>query len=209
MTRPVLRELIPRTIVALSFATALVALALAFDLANRGAGLEDSHGPAHGTGSATHAPVTSEAGFLAAMIPHHQEAVDVAREVRDLGQRPEVRALAAEIVATQAEEVAQLRAWLAAWHPDEPPAPYVPMMRRLEGLTPPAVDVVFVFDMISHHEVAVAMAEEALALRPAPRAEVAELARAIARVQGEEIARLQAWIDAWWPEGAAGTHPDH
>lgn len=205
-----LRELIPRTVVAISIAMALVGLSLAFDLPNRGAGLAGGgHGAGHGGGAVAHAPVTSEAGFLAAMVPHHQEAVDVAREVLVLGQRPEVRALAATIVATQAREIEQLRAWLAAWHPDEPPAAYEPMMRNLEGLTPPAVDVVFVFDMIRHHEMALAMAEEALALRPAVRPEVAEMAREVRRAQGEEIAQLQAWIDAWWPAGATGGHAGH
>ena len=200
------RDLIGRTIAMVSLATALVAVAIALDLPRTGG--DAGHG-AHGVAGTAHAPIASEAAFLAAMVPHHQEAVDVALEVVTSGERPEVRALAAEIVATQAQEIAQLRAWLDAWYPDEPAAAYEPMMRNLEGLTPPAVDVVFVLDMIHHHEMALAMAEEVLGLRPPPRPEVVELAREIVRVQGEEIEVLQAWIDAWWPAGALRNHEEH
>ncbi len=201
-----LRDLIGRTIVMVSLATALVAVAIALDLPRTGG--DAAHG-AHGAAAAVHAPITSEAAFLAAMIPHHQEAVDVAREVIAKGERTEVRALAAEIVATQAQEIAQLRAWLDAWYPDEPAAAYEPMMRNLDGLTPPAVDVVFVLDMIHHHKMAVTMAQEALDLRPTPRPEVADLARAIVRVQGEEIEVLEGWIEAWWPAGTIRNHEEH
>jgi len=202
----VLRDLIGRTIAMVAIATALVAVAIALDLPRTGG--DAGHG-AHGLAGAAHAPITSEAAFLAAMVPHHQEAVDVALEVVTSGERPEVRALAAEIVATQSQEIAQLRAWLDAWYPDEPPAPYEPMMRNLDGLTPPAVDVVFVLDMIHHHEMAVAMAQAALALRPPPRPEVADLAREIVRVQGDEIELLEGWIEAWWPAGADRSHEGH
>jgi copper ion binding protein len=203
----VFRDLIGRTVVMLSLATALVALSIAVDLPRTGASAAVGHGAAgHGAGAALHAPVTSEAGFIAGMIPHHQEAVDVAREVIERGERAEVRALARDIVAAQADEIAQLEAWLATWHPDAPAADYEPMMRRLEGLTPPAVDVVFVFDMILHHEMAIEMAREALALEPPPRAEVAALARDIIDAQGAEIAQLRGWVDAWWPADGGATH---
>jgi uncharacterized protein (DUF305 family) len=140
------------------------------------------------------------------MIPHHQEAVDVARVVLERGERAEVRALARDIVATQEDEIAALRGWLAAWYPGAPPAPYDPMMRALTGLMPSEVDLVFVTDMIRHHEMAVAMAEEALALDPAPRPEVAALAREVARVQAEEITTLRGWLEDWGaPVPAAET----
>ncbi|MBW6456260.1 MAG: DUF305 domain-containing protein [Trueperaceae bacterium] len=203
-------DLIGRTVLLLSLATALVAVSVAVDLPRAGATAAVEHGAAgHGAGAALHAPVTSEAEFIAGMIPHHQEAVDTAREVAERGERPEVRALARDIVAAQADEVAKLEAWLAAWYPEAPPADYAPMMRRLEGLTPPAVDVVFVFDMIMHHEMAIAMAREALALEPPPRAEVAALARDVIAEQGEEIALLRGWVDAWWPDGAAAHDAGH
>lgn len=194
----VFRDLIGRTVLLLSLATALVAVSIAVDLPRTGASAAVGHGDAgHGAGATPHAPVTSEAGFMAGMIPHHQEAVDVAREVAERGERPEVRSLARDIVAAQADEIATLRTWLAAWYPEAPAAPTAPMMRALTGLAPSEVDLVFVGDMIRHHEVAVAMAEEALALDPAPRPEVADLAREIVRVQTEGIATLRGWLEDW------------
>lgn len=194
----VFRDLIGRTVLLLSLATALVALSIAVDLPRTGAAAAVGHGDGgHGAGAAPHAPITSEADFLAGMIPHHQEAVDAAREAAERGGRPEVRALARDIATTQADEIATLRAWLAAWHPDAPPAPTAPMMRALTGLAPSEIDVVFVSDMVRHHEMAVAMAEEALALDPAPRPEIAGLAREIVRVQAEEIATLRGWLEDW------------
>jgi len=188
-------DLIGRTVLLLSLATALVAVSIAVDLPRTGTAAGIDHG--HGAGAARHAPVTGEADFLAGMIPHHQEAVDVAREVAERGGRPEVRALARGIVTGQADEIATLRAWLAAWHPDAPPAPHAPMMRALTGLAPSEVDVVFVSDLVRHHEMAALMADEALALDPAPRPEVADLAREIVRVRREEIETLRGWLEAW------------
>ena len=204
-------DLIGRTVVMLSLATALVALSIALDLPRTGASAAVGHGgPAgHGSGAALHAPVTSEADFIAGMIPHHQEAVDVAREVLELGQRGEVRELAAAIVATQQDEIDQLTAWLAAWYPAAPAASYTPMMRALTGLTPDEVDLVFVSDMIQHHEMAIAMAEATLALDPAPRPEVAALARDVVRVQAEEIATLRGWLAAWGAPAPASPTGGH
>ncbi|MGA0932586.1 MAG: DUF305 domain-containing protein [Candidatus Nanopelagicales bacterium] len=49
--------------------------------------------------------------FAEFMIEHHEGAIDMAEDVVD-SKDPRVAALAAEIIATQAEEIAQLRAFL-------------------------------------------------------------------------------------------------
>lgn len=199
----VLRDLFGRTVALLSLATALVAFSIAIDLPRTGASPDGAHpgevphGGAASADATAHGAVDSEAAFIAGMIPHHQEAVDVAREVLERGERAEVRAFAAAIVATQQDEIDQLAAWLTAWHPLAPAATYAPMMRALVGLTPAEVDLVFVADMIRHHEMAIEMAERVLAADPAPRPEVAVLAHEVVRVQTEEIAALSGWLAAW------------
>jgi uncharacterized protein (DUF305 family) len=201
------RELLPRTVVLLSIATAVVALSIALELPQRGG--EAAH-PATGPHAAgpTAPAVSSEAAFIAAMVAHHQEAVDVAREVAERAERDEVRALAAAIVVDQGAEIDRLRSWWAAWYPDQPPVVHVPMMRRLEGLTPAEVDLVFVADTIHHHEMAIVMAEDLLALGEA-RPEVEALAREVVRTQGEEIATLRGWLDAWSAPQPAPHAPGH
>ena len=51
--------------------------------------------------------------FAAAMIPHHQGAIEMARIQLRHGTDPEMRRLAEEIIRTQEAEIAELRAFLA------------------------------------------------------------------------------------------------
>lgn len=62
-------------------------------------------------------------------------------------------------------------------------------------------DLRFIDGMILHHQGAITMAEAAL--QNSQRAEVKELAQNIIRAQEGEIARMQAWRQAWYPEAAA------
>ncbi|MFN2322870.1 MAG: DUF305 domain-containing protein [Trueperaceae bacterium] len=197
---PILHDLIGRSLLAAAVATALVATSIAIDLPGRGPSAVVDE-------MAAHVQVNSESDFVIGMIPHHQEAVGVARVVLERGERTEVRALAAEVIAEQAAEIAELEAWRAAWYPTATAPAYVPMMQPLDGLDADAVDRTFASDMIHHHAMAIGMAEAVLAL-DGVRPEVVDLARDVIRVQTEEIATLRGWIASWGtaPHPTAGDH---
>lgn len=54
----------------------------------------------------------AEIAFIRAMIPHHEDAVQRAREVILRGATGKVLALARGIIKAQTAEIAEMRAWL-------------------------------------------------------------------------------------------------
>jgi uncharacterized protein (DUF305 family) len=133
--------------------------------------------------------VKSEQEFLLGMIPHHQEAVDTAKEVIARGgSTPEIKKLAEAIVVAQEVEITMMKDWYQAWYKEayvEKTGAYKPMMRELSGLSGAALDKVFLEDMIMHHEGALMMA---MSVKPyIKNKEITELTKAIAETQSAEI----------------------
>lgn len=58
-----------------------------------------------------------DAAFLDSMIEHHQSAIAAAELVQDQAGRPEVRQVAADIIAAQQREIDQMEAWRTEWYP--------------------------------------------------------------------------------------------
>jgi len=56
--------------------------------------------------------------FAQMMIPHHQGAIDMARNEIARGKNPEMMKLARDVVAAQDKEIAQMKAWLIS-HPEK------------------------------------------------------------------------------------------
>ena len=53
--------------------------------------------------------------FLAAMIPHHESAVLMAKDLALKSKRPEMQKLAKEIIASQQAEIDQMNQWRKLW----------------------------------------------------------------------------------------------
>ena len=168
-----------------------------------GEGLASSHdnGTMH-LGEARHDGghmVQSEFDFLVEMIPHHQEAVDSAREIRAVTQRQELREFAEEVIEVQQREIREMEEWIDKWYPEKMAhARYEPMMRDIQGLPVEDAERLFLEDMIAHHEMAVEKAEQVLSEDLAEHPEVARMAREIIETQGQEIELMQKWIDEWF-----------
>lgn len=133
--------------------------------------------------------VKSEREFLEGMLPHHQEAVDTAKEIIARGgSTPEIKKLAGDIVVAQEKEIAMMKGWYKSWYGKAyvaNPGAYEPMMRDLSKLSGASLDKVFLEDMVMHHMGAVMMAES---VKPyIEHKEITDLSKAIVETQTEEI----------------------
>jgi uncharacterized protein (DUF305 family) len=54
--------------------------------------------------------------FLNAMIPHHEGALVMAKDVMSKSQRPEMKQLAEEILTSQQKEIEQMQQWRQGWY---------------------------------------------------------------------------------------------
>lgn len=137
--------------------------------------------------------IDDEAGYLAAMVPHHEEAIRAATELAR-SERPEMRELGEAVVRTQTAEVEQMRRWLDTWYPDQPAVDYEPMMRDLSELSGDALDEAFLRDMIGHHMMAVMMSQQLVRRDLAEHAQVEPFAAEIRDVQRAEIQQMRKWL---------------
>lgn len=145
----------------------------------------------------------ADAMFVTMMIPHHQQAVEMADLVlgKD-GLDARVADLARRIMAAQQPEIDRMRGWLAAWgghragggRRDGPRHGHDVRVRPGLLREAPAAEAgrLFLQQMIAHHEGAVAMAEEALAGAQTP--EVRALAQQVIDDQTAEIAEMKGML---------------
>ena len=54
--------------------------------------------------------------FLNAMIPHHEGALVMAQDALKKSKRPEIKKLSQEILASQKQEIEQMKQWRQAWY---------------------------------------------------------------------------------------------
>jgi uncharacterized protein (DUF305 family) len=139
--------------------------------------------------------VSSEREFITSMIPHHQEAVDTAKEVIARGgTTPEIKTLVENIVVTQEQEIAQMKQWHQEWYGEAytDTGTYMPMMQDLSQLSGAALDRAFLEDMIPHHMGAIMMAHS---VEPyITHSEIETLTQAIISTQSDEIRLMRQML---------------
>lgn len=156
------------------------------------------------TGGTTPAATFNDADVMFAqmMIPHHQQAVEMAELAETRAADPEVKDLAAKIKAAQDPEIQAMQGWLKSWGK---PAPTGGMahampgimseedMKKLEAAKGKEFDKLFAQLMIAHHNGAIEMARTELQDGANPEAK--ELAKAIETAQQAEVAQMQKLLD--------------
>ena len=151
--------------------------------------------------------------FITMMIPHHDGAIAMADLALTRANRPEIKALAKRIKASQTAENIQMRTWYRQWYGQDVPV-WKPgagwgwqggmgMMHGGTNLTALSTakdfDRAFLEQMIPHHQMGVMMASMAQTNTQHP--ELRELQQAMVRVQSEEIAQMQQWYRQWYQRG--------
>jgi uncharacterized protein (DUF305 family) len=142
--------------------------------------------------------------FAQMMIPHHQQAVEMAQLAETRAGDAEVKELAAKIKAAQDPEIVMLQGWLAAWGKAEMPTGEhaghgmsgmmsEDDMNKLEAAKGAAFDKLFSELMISHHNGAIEMARTQQAQGVNPEAKA--LAKTIETAQQAEVAQMEKVLD--------------
>lgn len=185
---------------------ALVALAVAGALLLAGCG-EDSteSGDSGGPDAATHNE--ADIAFAAGMIPHHQQALEMAEVAAERAADPKVKDLAGRIEKAQDPEIEQMSGWLREWgqpvptpggghagHSGMPGMMSDAEMGSLMKASGADFDRMFLEMMIRHHEGAIEMAKEEQT--KGANAEAKRLAGSIATSQSAEIEEMRDLLDA-------------
>lgn len=137
--------------------------------------------------------------FAQMMIPHHQQAVDMGTLAQTRASDPKVKALAAQIKAEQAPEIAQMKKWLQqAGAPMEMGHDMgmngmlsAAELDNLRGATGTEFDNLYLESMIAHHKGAIQMAEMVAKSR---NQGVRDLAAAIIESQTKQISYMETLL---------------
>lgn len=157
--------------------------------------------------AATLQPNQADVTFAQSMIPHHQQAIEMAEAIKARTTRPELVELAGDITTTQGAEITRMRGWLRAWGKPEamagmdhdqtamPGMMDQDEMNHLMGLEGARFDLAFIDMMARHHQGAIQMATTELKDGSLPEAK--QLAQQIISAQQREVSQLAAWKRSW------------
>lgn len=180
-----------------------LAFALVATLALAGCG----NGGSSGSGDFNDADVT----FAQSMIPHHEQAVQMAKMAKLHASSAEVKNLADKIESAQGPEIKTMTGWLKDWGKDEPSGSMSGMdngsgssmdmpgmmsdgdMAALGNASGAAFDKMFLTMMIQHHTGAVEMAKTEQS--KGKNADAKALAKRIEADQTTEIAEMKKMLN--------------
>jgi uncharacterized protein (DUF305 family) len=183
----------------IALATSALALALLAGCSTTATGMHHAGSSASAGASASESFNDSDVAFVMTMIPHHQQAVEMADIViAKPGVDARVVTLADEIKAAQAPEITQMTGWLRSWDQPMPSAmsgmDMGGMMSQsdMDALTnAPGAEAskLFLLQMTEHHQGAIDMSNEELSSGKSTK--VLSLAKSIVASQTAEIATMK------------------
>lgn len=155
-----------------------------------------------------------DAHFIEQMIPHHEDAITMAKLALTKTTKPEVKQLAESIIDSQSKEINQMETWYKNWFGTEVPkndqvmnrhgmmggnSMHMGMMGDESDITrlteTDDFDKAFVEEMIPHHQMAVMMAQ--MLKNGTDRPEMKKLADEIITAQTREIDEMRDWYTEW------------
>lgn len=182
-------------------ALSLTALIVLVTLFLAGCGSNDPTGSSASAGGHNQQDVS----FATDMVPHHLQAVQMAKMAQTQASLPAVRTLANEIQAAQGPEIDTMSGWLKSWGEKVPDtstggmnmggSDKMPGMMSDQVMTDLAAargaqfDAMWLRSMISHHQGAVQMADTEITDGRDPRA--VALAKSIKAAQTTEMATMK------------------
>ena len=170
-----------------------------------------NHGGAADTGASSPASAAfndADVEFVQMMIPHHQQAVQMAALAETRASDAQIKQLAGQIKAAQDPEIKTMTGWLTAWgKPSTMPSGGHGMpgmssmpgemsdedMVKVEAAKGTEFDRMFAQMMIDHHDGAIEMARDEQAKGSNPDAKA--LAATIEKTQTAEVATLRQILD--------------
>lgn len=164
--------------------------------------------------NSTGEPNGTDRAFATEMVDHHQMAIDMATVAQDRATRPQIKALANNIITAQKQEIAQLKAAdqkLASADVDASDLGLSDAMMGMDMdnsmlMTAKPFERMFIDMMVPHHQGAIRMARAELAKGRDPQ--LRKLAQGVIAAQSDEIKQMNSWRMDWYgAESPSGGVP--
>lgn len=164
-------------------------------------------GGSDSSSSSTGEPNGTDRAFATEMVDHHQMAIDMATVAQDRATRPQIKALANNIITAQKQEIAQLKAADQKLAANDVLAGDLGLSDAMMGMnmdnsmlmTAKPFERMFIDMMVPHHQGAIRMARAELAKGQDPQ--LRKLAQGVIAAQSDEIEQMNSWRMDWY--GAA------
>ena len=182
---------------------AVLLAAVALVVAACGGGDDNAAEPTGDEETVASGQVPFDQAFIDAMVPHHREAIEMAKAAQARGlTQPDLEKITNDIISSQQREIDQMLDWREQWFGSPKLGPVLPGVLGVpeselgmehgsadEVAGAVDVDAKFAEMMIGHHDGAIAMAEAAR--ERGQHEEVKDLAEAIIEAQEREIGIME------------------